>query len=233
MRPKTLFACSLAISALALAPAVTNALPFVGQPAPVADYGADDGTELWRPNDVVLNVELYDGLGDTAGWKSSFGFYRESNPANLITVFSAEDQYTTGDVRAQQALIDFARGIVIDYDEFLDSDDLVLESIFTPGDGAIGFFVHLEAPSSELTLYTQAELNTAIAGQDAFATWPNETMPDVYLLGAEFGPQQMGLRLDLVYGVSAIPEPKAAVVFAFGFLVIGVALRRGAPLPGC
>jgi hypothetical protein len=227
MTPKTLFACSLAISALVLAPAVTHALPFVGQPSPVAGYAADDGTELWMPDDIVLSLEVYDVIGDNQGWESSFGFYWASDPTTLVTVFGPDDQFAPGDTSGQQAQIDFVRGIVID------ADQLVLESLIPAGAGPIGFFAHLRSASTDLTLYSQAALNTAIAGEDAFASWRSDTIPGQYLLGVEFGQQQLALRVDLVRNVSPIPEPKAALVFLFGLLVVGIALRWRAPLPGC
>jgi hypothetical protein len=229
MTPKNLFACSIAILGLALAPAVAHALPFVGQPSPYPGFGSDDGTELWDLGDAAMNVETFDYFGGVAGVESSFGFYRASDPTTLITIFSAADQDTSGDgSNPQTALIDFINGQVIDLDE------MVVESIFTPGDGEIGFFLHVVSVSTsdELDLFTQPALNSAILGEDAFATWPSETDPGVYLLGAEFNAAELALRIDLVSSVTpAVPEPEAALVFTFGFLVIGAAIRRRDSLP--
>jgi hypothetical protein len=231
MTPKNLFACSIAILGLALAPAVALALPFVGESSPYPGFGADDGTELWDPTDVVISVEAFDYFGGVADVESSFGFYRASDPTTLITIFSAVDQDTSGDgSNPQMAVIDFTSGIVTDFDE------MVVESNFTPGDGEIGFFLHLRnlSTSDELDLFTQAALNTAIGGADAFATWASDTEPGVYLLGAELDAAGLGLRIDAISGLtSPIPEPAAALVFAFGFLMVGAAIRRRDSPPSC
>jgi len=118
------------------------------------------------------------------------------------------------------ATIDFLNGWVVD------DDDVVLQSIFTPGTESIGFYVQLESAAGVLTLYTEAALNPG--GEDAFATWESDSTSGFYLLGAEFG--DLGLRLDVVTNVAAVPvpEPAAALAFGFGFLVTAAAVRRRA-----
>lgn len=231
MRHTTLLSYSLAILLLAIAPALTHALPFVGEPSPIPGYGADDGTELWLPNSSIVSLEVIDFFGATTGVESSFGFYRASDPSTLITIFSAVDQ--DGGGNPQSATIDFAVGVVTD------NDQAVQESTFAPGFSAIGFYLELvTGPSSTdvLTLFTQAVLNDAIGGADAFASWESDTMPGTYLLGAEFEEAGLALRADIITDIrpvsALIPEPNAALVFALGFLVTGVAVRRRASQSG-
>jgi hypothetical protein len=224
MTLKSLFVGALVISGLALAPAATQALPFVGEASPVAGYGADDNTELWLPLTQVLAIEIFDVFGGNPGVMSTFGFYRESDPTTLIPIFGPLDQAGV----PQQATIDFSLGFVID------DDEAALESVFTPGMSAIGFYMELVTGGGTALLYTQSALNTDFGGVDVFATWQNDIDPDLYLIGAEnpLDPTDtVGLRLDLASGLRAttaspIPEPSAALVFMSGLLITGAAIRR-------
>jgi hypothetical protein len=193
-------------------------------PSPVAGFDADDGTELWLPNEAVVAVEGLDFFGGfPADFASTFGFYRSSDPSTLITIFGSDDQDTSGaGSDPQLATIDFLNGEVIDV------DDLVVESVFAPAMEPIGFFLNILdlTTSDELTLHTQPTLNLSIGGADAFGSFRNTTDPDVYLLGAEFDAASLLLRVDLVDGINPIPEPAAALAFATGLVVVAVGLRK-------
>lgn len=225
MKISTFLALTLGITLVAAVTSVADAAPLlVGQPSPVDGFGPDDGTELFLPEEAVVGVEGIDFFGTLPSFESSFGFYRSSDPTTLITIFSADDQdfSGTGD-NPQLAIIDFLNGLVID------ADEVVLEGEpFDPGMGAIGFFLTIEdtATGDELTLFTEAERNTVIGGLDAFASFRSNTEPNVYLLGAELESEQLILRIDLLDGVSAIPEPGGMALFLVGAMVVGTRIRK-------
>jgi hypothetical protein len=209
----------------------------VDQPAPFAGFGADDGTELFIPNEQILAIEVRDLTDWIPGYTSTLGFYSASDPATLIPVFGGSDGLTSG---RQVAVIDFENGRVIDADASLDSGVLEIHSPFGAGRNSIGFYLTIVDPfGAEFTLYTEPTLNTLVGGADLFASFPGDPASGQYLLGAEI-PTRMGLvpvRLDLLRGlspsaalspvstaVSPMPEPASEALFVAGLLVVGIAI---------
>lgn len=179
-----------------------------------SDFGPDDGTELFHPMSDVLSVEFFDLVGSLGG-PSTFGFFFEFAPANLIPIFEPSDQGGT-----QAALIDFANGVVFDVDE-----GGTVQSTFT-GNGNIGFFLSLE-PDAPIVLFTVSAFN---AGLDLAATFPSFASSDTYLLGFELPPlptssDQTGqtIAYELVSGTKPVPEPGTA--FLIGLLLAGAGVR--------
>ena len=117
----------------------------------------------------MLALEIFDVFGGNPGVMSTFGFYRESDPTTLIPIFGPLDQAGV----PQQATIDFNLGFVVD------DDEAALESVFTPGMGAIGFYMELVFGGGTALLYTESALNTDFGGVDVFATWQNDIDPNL------------------------------------------------------
>lgn len=190
----------------------SNAFSIIGAPG-------DDGTKLFMPSQTVFSVELLDeGLGV---YPSTFGFYFQSDPSNLIAIFGFEDQDPDpggpGSTQ-QEAMIDFLSGKVYDFDDpnFSVDPNLAIQSTFTPGLNPIGFFYGLDLTSSGLggsiLMFTDPLLN---GGVDMAATFP--IIPNSYSIGFEyFEYLDRPVSFEIVSGVTSVPEPSTLILLAFG-----------------
>ncbi len=190
-----------------------NATPI--NPFP-ATYGVDDGSELFSPTDsVALTVEFFDFqeiLTPDAGG-ATFGFYYASNPDNLITILDESDFSASSASPSSTALVDFATGVV------LDQDSTTIQSLFTPLEENIGFFLTI----SDFTVYTESVLNALAL--DMVATFPSLIIPSTYLLG--FGSVNesgtpITLALEIVSGITgvSVPAPGALLLIIIGMLLL-------------
>jgi hypothetical protein len=221
--------CVVASAASALV--ITN-------PAP-GDAGADiSGSGLFSPDDALVGVEISDlgvllaggpfpagGLGG-----AEFGFYLDSDPGSLITIFDSLDQDPdpggSGSV-VQSALVNFLSGQVIDVDAG------VVQSTFPVGTGVdIGFYLTLSADFVSFfglgfdTIFSEAALNPS--SEDMMAAFPL-LAADGFLLvfgiehptDPDLDPLQVGVNL--VANVSAstsVPAPGTFMLTAFGLLIL-------------
>ncbi|MDJ0864787.1 MAG: hypothetical protein QNK03_01680 [Myxococcota bacterium] len=209
-----------AITLMAFAGSTAQALPLEHY-TPPSDFGADDGTELFVNEDWVASLEMRD-IPAQLGQASSFGFYFESDPSEIITIFEPGDDVTIG-MTSQIAVIDFNNGRIYDWDDF------TIQSTFTPGTGPIAFVASFEEAGSDVIYSTDASANPD--GEDMAATYPWIGEEDKYLIGFEV--EGMPVMVDLVAGVvpyvaptPAMPEPGGFLLFAGGFTTIVLATRR-------
>ena len=169
----------------------------------------DNGATIFSHEDLVLTLEQFE-LPAVVGF-SSFGFFFESNPGTLITVFDATDQAPPD----QTAAIDFTLSKVFD------TDAGVLQTDFAgAGPGNIGFYLTLGG----LTLHSLPSLNPG--GIDPVATFPKIGNPSIYIIGFE-NPAEPGqvLALEIGVGLRKVPEPSTTLLFGLGLALV-VARRR-------
>lgn len=184
-------------------------------PGPGA-YAEDEGVISFVPDSQTFFLEAFDAL-PSLNVVSRFGFYRLSDPATLISIFSAEDQAAPDQI----ALADFGGGYVADIDEG------VAESGFAPGLGPIGFFLEL---TGILTVYSDPALN---GGDDFMAAFQSLTDPTSYFIGAEIPDGAGGnatVYLALASGITAQATTATAVPvgssLALVLLGLGLASSR-------
>jgi len=164
-------------------------------------YGADDGTQLFFPTDIIFNVELEDAGGLLTG--STFGFFFEGASSTLIPIFGPEDETSAGDL--QSASVNFGTGMVRDID-----DGFVLQSAFATSPGsAIGFYFSMLGS----TLFSEAALNAG--GLDLTATFPHLATPGKYLIGFE-GYSGTDVAFEIVSGITPVPEPSTMLLLGSG-----------------
>ncbi|MBW2281616.1 MAG: hypothetical protein JRG82_12810 [Deltaproteobacteria bacterium] len=162
----------------------------------------------------MLSFEITDLLGPT--FVSEFGFYYASDPGTITTIFSADDQGPA----AQVGAIDFVTGIVHD------ADAGVVESVFTPAAGPIGFVFSFDldpaAPGGEQqTAFSQTALN---GGLDLVGTYASLAIPLDTLITLEF--EGDTFAIELTQGVEPIPEASSVISLCAGLLIVGMALLR-------
>lgn len=203
------FGAAVLGAALCAAPLTASAV--IINPAP-ALFGPDDGTQLFNATgDFSVSVEMFDLL-DAA----IFGFYRNGQPfddANTGIIFELTDTPPP-----QVAVISFGTGQIFDMDA-----GVVLQDTFTPGPGAIGFFLSIGGT----TMFTDPGLNPL--GLDLAATFPGLVDPSLYLIGFEVPTAAAGpvtLTFDMVGSITPISEPLTVAIFGTGLLGLA-ALRRG------
>jgi len=179
-------------------------------------YGADDGAELFYPNDSVFGVELWDTGGYATG--SSFGFFFADAPGTLIPIFDLFDETATGDL--QSAIIYFDTGTAND-GMVWDIDDGMLQASFTPNpNSAIGFYFS----TLGTTFFTKAALN--LGGLDLAATFPHLSTPGKYLIGFE-GYSGADIAFEVFSGITPVPEPSTMLLLGSGLAVVaGYSFRR-------
>jgi len=189
-------------------------------------FGPDDGSQLFNLGDVAVSVEIQD-MGEVADVASEFGFFYITDPFNLITVFDFMD-VSAGGATPQSALIDKSSGLVIDWDE---SNPAIpyfeIQSLFIDLGVPIGFYFAFDHDGDPLTdpflSRTVSALN--IGGLDLAQTYPAIGDPSTYLL--EFGTATGGmLAMELVSGITPVPEPAALSMIALGLLAFGLHRRR-------
>ncbi len=184
-----------------------------------AGYLPDDGTESFYPEDVVIGIELWDiGSNSTSLLTSTFGFYYTDDPGTLIPIFDPWDETSGGDV--QSAAIYFNTGTALD-GLVWDIDDGVWQASFTPSVGTgIGFYLSVLGS----TLFTDAVLNTG--GQDLVATYPNDSNASKYLIAFQH-PDGFSMALEVVAGITPVPEPSTMLLLGSGLAAVaGYSYRR-------
>ncbi len=198
--------------------AAALALSFAGAASAVPSipgFEADDGAELFTPNDTVISVEIFD-LGDLLGNPYEFGFYFGSdpnNPPDQITIF---DETDVGAANSAIAFIDFDAGFVFDVDEG------ALQDLFSPTAGPIGFWL----ATGGNTFYSEAARNPG--GADVVETLQQTANSENYLIGFEialFG-NDILLGLEFVGGLTAVTVAEPMTLGLFGLGLIGVAYAR-------
>lgn len=142
-----------------------------------------DGSGLFLPSEQVIGIEILD-LGPlltggpaspfpAAGFGGSeFGFYYAGDPSTRTAIFDPFDQDPDpggpGSV-IQLASIDFANGVVYDFDEG------AVQSTFTARPGPVGFYLRLAADVVNFfgfgfdTIFSEPARNN---GQDMAAAFP-------------------------------------------------------------
>jgi hypothetical protein len=181
---------------------------------PYGMFESDDGTELWMADAQVLGFKAFENSAVTGF--SSFGFYFATDPDTLITIFGPEDE-----ALASEATIDFNAG------EVFDVDDAMVQSTFTDLGTAIGFWFDVGEPVGPLTIFTQSSLT--VAGADSFSL-PSSSDPNRYALA--FSVPEGGdtpIAIEVVDGITPVPESSAALLFASGLVGLAVWRRRTAP----
>lgn len=181
-----------------------HALPVNPDPS---TFGADNGARLFRTLGSSLSVEFFDG-GYAFG--SAFGFYYNSTPSSLFTIFGPDDQDTSGGL-SQVATIDFVNGVVYDYDESLANGSTVVETVFAPQNDLISFFFLV----SNTLLFGDNNLNAG--GADLSAVFP-ELMGGGYLIGFENPVTSAPLSYHYISGIEAVPEPSTIFLTIIGLL---------------
>ena len=183
-------------------------------------YGADDGSGLFMPNgDLTISIEVADPLN------GEFGFYYDDDPVTRIPIFDILDVTIPGNPAT--AVIDFNVGVVLDLDQG------VLQGLFTPGMGAIGFYLAFAPNTPDLLtnpIYTDPALN--IGALDLAAAFPALDGSQSYLLGFEAiflpsgsDPLVIPVAFNAVNGIGKVPEPATVVLLLVGGM-FGVGLGR-------
>lgn len=184
-------------------------------PSP-ANYADDDGSTLFLPNGATFYFEAFDPLA-MLGLTSSFGFYRASDPSEMVTLFDSADD--TGGV-TQIAAVNFDFGVV------LDVDSGVMEDSFTAGISEIGFFLEVDG---HFTLYSEPDLN---GGTDHMASFRSLFDPSSYFLAflVPDGPPGVdeSVYLTLTNGTptAPIPAPSSTILMTLGLLMLATSRRR-------
>ncbi|EKE13357.1 MAG: hypothetical protein ACD_13C00023G0002 [uncultured bacterium] len=213
MKNKHLVFVALFVSVFFFASAsATHAL--MTNPAP-ALFHEDDDTELFTPESLIIDFELWD-IGDLLpNTFSEFGFFfagdDPTNSANRTIIFGNEDFFSLS--LEEAASINFNTGIVRDLTDFSQQD------AFTPGAGDIGFYYTL----NNLTIYTLSIYN--ILGSDV-GTFRFRDNPNAYLIGFESPLVSTPLAYELVAGVSPVPEPATMMLVGTGLAGLIPVLRR-------
>jgi hypothetical protein len=151
-----------------------------------------------------------------------------TDPANLITIFGPEDQNPDPGGLSnvdQVAVIDFNSGKVFDVDDpnFAVDPLLAVQDTFT-GTGDIGFFLKIDPSLVDLTLFSEASLNSS--GLDAVATFPFLSDPQNYWLGFEEPINEVFLGFNVIGGVDPIPIPEPATIMLLGSSLASLAVYR-------
>lgn len=175
-------------------------------PAVFGDDLEDSGVFTPSPTGV-LTVEIFD-LAGALGVGSTFGFFLEGNPSELIPIFDPSDQDPDpggpGSV-PQVAAVDFSLGLVFDLD-----DASSVQSSFS-GTGDIGFFLDPVPDDPGIpTLFTVPSLNPL--GVDVAGTFPVLGAPEddfliTFAVQEEGSSNVLPLAFELVGGITPVPQP--------------------------
>lgn len=195
---------------------VTASFASVINPNP-AVWHDDDDTEIFTPNELVINFEIWDAADLSATANSEFGFFfagtDPTNAANRVTIFGSEDGYSLA--LAELATINFSTGMVRDWNNPIPAQD-----VFAPGINNIGFYYTI----NNLTIYTTGADN--YLGSDV-GTFRSLINPGVYRIDFT-SPliEQNRVAVELVAGVQPVPLPAAIFLLGSGIAGLVPVIRR-------
>jgi len=199
---KLLFVMCLIIGGVSIAHAV---------PLTPSGFDPDAGATYFIPDtagSVIMGFELVDPLEPA----TTFGFYFRSDFSTLIPMFDGTDSESN-----EVAAADFINGVVIDVDKNL------MEMAFVTSAGSIGFYINVAGT----TFFSDPLLNPG--GRDLFTAFKNIATPTTWEFVFE-GVDQNGLQapinLNLIAGITAVPEPSTIALFAVVILIMLLSATR-------
>jgi hypothetical protein len=183
----------------------------IANPDPTT-WGNDDGSELWKPNELVFKASIYDYLG-SLGFPSVSGFYFEPFPNELIQIFGTEDQPPS-----QNAAISFNDGIVVD----LDTNEV--QSNFVDHGTNIGFFFGFQTDPNIVPVFffTQSSLNGQFG--DRVSTFPSLSDPNTYLLAFDW--DGTPIEMEVISGLTPVPEPSTWMLIGAGLIGLTGSVKK-------
>ncbi len=170
--------------------------------------------DIYGTNDFVVALESFDILESVGLGAVSFGFYFEGDSANTHEIFDPSD------LQGESTTISFSLGIVADNEE-----DAV-QSLFTPSDVNIGFYVSFWGT----TIYTDPHLNNL--STDLAGVFPLIGVAGSYLMmfhALDNQGQLLNVATEVVFGIepaAPVPEPATFLLFVTGLAGLGGASFR-------